>query len=210
MASAETFLNPRKKPRQARARATVSAILQAGAHILEEQGLQGFTTNAVAQRAGVSIGSLYQYFPAREALLAALIRQKRKTLLGALQTASAQSEGQDLTCVLRALIRAGTAHWQQRPALVRSLSYAEATLPMEEETRALKRAILQVVSQALANHAVPRPAQAARDLSALTYGMTDATGVFGPTEASTLETRILRAAQGYLGMAEGQSSLRNR
>ena len=59
----------RKEPRQERARATVEAILEAAARILDRQGWKGFTTNAVAEVAGVSIGSLYQYFPNKAASL---------------------------------------------------------------------------------------------------------------------------------------------
>lgn len=64
---------PRKRPRQARSRATVDTILQASARVLVRRGFDGFTTNEVATAAGVSIGSLYQYFPNKEALVAALI-----------------------------------------------------------------------------------------------------------------------------------------
>jgi AcrR family transcriptional regulator len=60
-----TTLAPRKLPRQARSAATVQAILEAAAHILDSEGMAACTTNAVALKAGVSIGSLYQYFPAR-------------------------------------------------------------------------------------------------------------------------------------------------
>jgi AcrR family transcriptional regulator len=63
---------PRKRPRQERSQATVQAILTASAHILTEAGYDRFTTNKVAERAGVSIGSLYQYFPNKESLLLAL------------------------------------------------------------------------------------------------------------------------------------------
>ena len=64
--------SPRKQPRQERSRHTVDAILRATAHILRTDGWDRLTTNAVARRAGVSIGSLYQYFPSKEALVAAL------------------------------------------------------------------------------------------------------------------------------------------
>ena len=57
--------HPRKAPKQARARAAVTAVVEAAAHILERDGFAGFSTNAVAERAGVSIGSLYQYSPTR-------------------------------------------------------------------------------------------------------------------------------------------------
>ncbi len=70
---AASAMSPRKKPSQERAQATVDAILQATAHILlSEGGYEGLSTNKVAARAGVSIGSLYQYFPSKEALVAAL------------------------------------------------------------------------------------------------------------------------------------------
>lgn len=62
----------RKIPRQPRARQTVNFILDAAAYILAERGLDGFTTNHVADRAGVNISSLYQYFPNKLAILEAL------------------------------------------------------------------------------------------------------------------------------------------
>ena len=65
----------RKLPTQTRAQHTVDAILRATAHILKTKGFQACSTNAVAKKAGVSIGSLYQYFPSKEALVAALAEQ---------------------------------------------------------------------------------------------------------------------------------------
>jgi AcrR family transcriptional regulator len=65
----------RKEPRQARSRATVATIVQAGARILSDEGWAGFTTNRIAELAGVSIGSLYQYFPDKLSLVDA-IRQR--------------------------------------------------------------------------------------------------------------------------------------
>jgi AcrR family transcriptional regulator len=59
----------RRNPKQARARATVDAILEAAFQILEADGLSQLTTSRIADRAGVSIGTLYQYFPDREAIL---------------------------------------------------------------------------------------------------------------------------------------------
>jgi AcrR family transcriptional regulator len=75
MLRSKTRVPSRKKPTQARAKVTVDAILRASAHILTTEGLAGFSTNAVARKAGVSIGSLYQYFSSKEALVAALAAQ---------------------------------------------------------------------------------------------------------------------------------------
>jgi AcrR family transcriptional regulator len=68
-------MNPRKLPRQERARVTVEAILQATTHILTEKGYDQTNTNLIAELAGVSIGSLYQYFPNKESLMVALMEQ---------------------------------------------------------------------------------------------------------------------------------------
>src|SRR5579872_2307562 len=81
----------RKEPRQVRARATVDAILEAGARILGRQGWGRFTTNAVADIAGVSIGSLYQYFPNKAALVEAILRRHFDDVLTALRKANEHS-----------------------------------------------------------------------------------------------------------------------
>jgi AcrR family transcriptional regulator len=61
--------DPRKIPRQKRAVATVDAIVESAARILRERGYEATSVNEVARRAGVSVGSLYQYFPSKEALV---------------------------------------------------------------------------------------------------------------------------------------------
>lgn len=66
----------RKQPTQARAIATVEAVLEAAARILIEQDYSAASTNAIAQRAGISIGSLYEYFPGKEAVFAELRRRE--------------------------------------------------------------------------------------------------------------------------------------
>lgn len=68
-------LKPRKTPSQERARTTVDAILEAGAYILVKDGWEKFTTNNVAERAGVNIASLYQYFPNKESIVVELQRR---------------------------------------------------------------------------------------------------------------------------------------
>ncbi|NTJ64154.1 TetR/AcrR family transcriptional regulator [Agrobacterium rhizogenes] len=65
----------RKEPSQARSRATVDAIVESGARVLGERGWAGFTTNTVAAVAGISIGSLYQYFPDKLSLVEAIRRR---------------------------------------------------------------------------------------------------------------------------------------
>lgn len=76
-------LTPRKDGKQSRARETVEAILTATTHILERSGYDHLTTNKIATEAGVSIGSLYQYFPTKEAIVGILAQRH----MGRLQTA---------------------------------------------------------------------------------------------------------------------------
>jgi AcrR family transcriptional regulator len=78
----------RKEPRQARSRATTDAMLDAAARILGDRGWTGLTTNAVAETAGVSIGSLYQYFPNKLALIEAVRRRHFDEVLAVLRAAA--------------------------------------------------------------------------------------------------------------------------
>ncbi|MCR3754008.1 TetR/AcrR family transcriptional regulator [Lentzea californiensis] len=73
MPSANRDIDPRRKPRQVRAELTRDRILTAAAHVFSEHGYAAGTTNRIAERARVSIGSLYQYFPNKDAVLAELM-----------------------------------------------------------------------------------------------------------------------------------------
>ncbi|PXY27681.1 TetR/AcrR family transcriptional regulator [Prauserella muralis] len=73
MPSADRRLQPRRKPRQVRAELTRERILTAAAHVFAEHGYAAGTTNRIAERARVSIGSLYQYFPNKDSILAELL-----------------------------------------------------------------------------------------------------------------------------------------
>lgn len=73
-----TELSPRKEPQQQRSKLTVEAIVEACAQLLAELGYHGLSTNKIAERAGVSVGSLYQYFPNKEAIVAAVVERFAK------------------------------------------------------------------------------------------------------------------------------------
>ena len=76
-------LSPRKSPTQDRARETVAAILEAAVDLFSTRGYARTSTNHIARRAGVSVGSLYQYFPNKDAVLTALLARH----LGAVESA---------------------------------------------------------------------------------------------------------------------------
>lgn len=81
---------PRKSPRQRRSRATVGFILEAARRILYEEGADALTTRRVAEQSGVAVGSLYQYFPNRDAILARLAEDEARRESEALQKHYAQ------------------------------------------------------------------------------------------------------------------------
>jgi AcrR family transcriptional regulator len=95
---------PRKRPTQSRAAHTVSAILVASARTFGERGFDAASVNVIAERAGVSIGSLYQYFPSKEALLVALAEQHTELALGTLEQLLEERAADPLPIVVRAIV----------------------------------------------------------------------------------------------------------
>src|SRR5579875_2701046 len=96
----EVALNPRKLPVQARSAASVDAILQATIQVLLRAGKERLTTTRVALRAGVSVGTLYQYFPNKSALLQAVLRRHFEAVAGSVEQACAQQHGQTLAVMI--------------------------------------------------------------------------------------------------------------
>lgn len=82
-----TALKPRKKPTQTRSTVTVDAIVEATIRILRQEGWGACTTTRISALAGVSVGSLYQYFPNRNAIAVEIIRQRTRTYLAAVLAA---------------------------------------------------------------------------------------------------------------------------
>ncbi len=95
---------PRKAARQERSQATVDAILQASARLFAEGGLDEVNTNHIAELAGVSIGSLYQYFPTKQAILGELIDRHSDQTMAALQTKLADFAVRPIPDVLREVV----------------------------------------------------------------------------------------------------------
>lgn len=119
--SARNRSAPRKRPRQERAKATVETILEAAAHVLVASGYEGTTTKAVAERAGVSIGSLYQYFPSKEAIVAMLLERFHQRALEVLADKLVPHPITDLAQEVRELVRVLVAFYGVNPRLQRLL-----------------------------------------------------------------------------------------
>lgn len=117
-----TAFVPRKQPRQERSRFTVDAILEAAADILVRDGYDRLTTNRIADRAGVNVASLYQYFPGKDAIVAELRRRHGAAERAAVHAALVLRRGQGLEATLRALIARGVAAHAVAPALHRAFA----------------------------------------------------------------------------------------
>jgi len=114
--------NKRRIPRQARASETVALILEAAAQVLEAGGLAAFTTNAVAERAGVSIGTLYQYFADKKAILLALLQQEVESTLANLRRSEATQTPEDrVRQTVRAILNAFRGRLRVRKAVVQAI-----------------------------------------------------------------------------------------
>ena len=193
---------PRKQPRQARAHHTVEAIIEASARILEQQGDGAFTTNAVAELAGVSIGTLYQYFPDKDALLGALIARETACLVDEVRAASLVVDG---WTALDDVIAAAVRHQVRRPRLARLLDFEEARLPFDAGTQLVRARLVALLAEILARPDLPRqpdlPAATA-DVMAIIRGMLDAAGERGEDGQAALTVRVRRAVVGYLSIPD--------
>lgn len=195
-------LKPRKAPLQRRSAQTVEAVLEAAARILETRGLDGYTTNAVAERAGVSIGSLYQYFPNRDALTVALIERETAQLVADVEAAALLENSRDS---VQAMVRASVAHQMRRPVLARIIDMEERRLPVDERNQRIADTIHAALVSALTEKTqVPElddVDRVARDLLAIVRGMVDQAGERDERDAAALEVRVMRAVDGYVAQS---------
>ncbi len=112
---------PRKRPVQDRSRATVDTILAAAAQVLVQDGFDRASTNRVAEVAGVSIGSVYQYFPSKEALVAALVERHNEAMRAAVLAELTRVQTLPLEAAVRAVIELIVRAHAVEPALHRVL-----------------------------------------------------------------------------------------
>jgi AcrR family transcriptional regulator len=192
-------LKPRKAPQQPRSQQTVAALLEAAAQVLETRGMQGFNTNAVAERAGVSVGSLYQYFPSKEALTLALVRREGEQFVAEARAALDEAEGAQ---ALRVLIVAAIGQQLRRPELARLLDVEESRPELRVAVN--KGAFAGLLSEVLRRADLPRQrdhALAVSDVGALVRGIIDGAGERGESDEADLQRRVEAAVFGYLRAA---------
>jgi AcrR family transcriptional regulator len=114
--------NPRKNASQARSRATVDALVEATARILVREGFEKTSTNRIAEIAGVSVGSLYQYFPSKEALVAAVIDRHNEEIMGIVRAALTEVADMPIEKAVRRLVTVAIEAHRINPKLHRVLA----------------------------------------------------------------------------------------
>ncbi len=196
---------PRKKPVQGRSKATVDAILEATIRVLVDGDFDTLTTTRVAEVAGVGVGTLYQYFPAKESLLFALLEREMSLLEAALQGAAIEAlalplEGQ-VEAIVDALIRYKKRHATLGVAL-------HAHLPRYGGVRLVRSTVRRIITAfaAMLRPHMPSASDAEVELMALVVTTSVKGAIDGALELSpstvtkpAFRDELVRLVLGYLG-----------
>ena len=198
--------NPRRTPRQTRSRALVADILSAAARVFDEKGFEAATTNEIARVAGVSVGSLYQYFPSKASLVTALHERHAEEMLVAVTNAIEAAGGAPLGDVIADVVRSVVRAHGTRPRLARLLHVEHPELEQAPTDSAGSRALAARVAAFLAGRASEL---GNRDPISVTYLMLHTVESLvhwsvleaDPTfDRSKLEHSVLGAALGCIGL----------
>jgi AcrR family transcriptional regulator len=145
-------LEPRKSPVQARSAASVNAILEATIQVLLQVGKERLTTTRVASRAGVSVGTLYQYFPNKSALLQAALKRHLVAVTEAVELVCQEQEGETLrnmaTALITAFLQAKMRNAKTSVALYAVSSDVDATRIVQQMGSRFNKAIIRMLSTA--------------------------------------------------------------
>lgn len=200
--SRESLVRPRKKPVQGRSRVTVEAIIEAAARLFVRDGYANTTTNRIAELAGVSVGSLYEYFPNKASILFALLtRQVERTMI-LMRERLAAVRGRPLEEVVRTLARTAIeAHYQEldlNRILIASMTRVAQWRHMEQ----VSFSAAELLRDALA-HLIPDPVRlehAAFTAETVLEGLLQKTILFAHRlPGYPLEDEIVAVLTGYLG-----------
>jgi AcrR family transcriptional regulator len=196
-------LEPRKTPRQARSAATVEAIHTAAIQVLLAEGVARLTTTRVAERAGVSVGTMYQYFPHKEALLFALVRQQVAAIALAIEQAAVRLAGKPLAAIsdglVEAWLEAKVADIGGSRAIYGIAAEFDIAEMIEVESKRLEQAV-ETVLESACDATVERPGAVAFALLAVMGGATRTVLERGGQEGelTILRAELPRVCRAYL------------
>ena len=144
-------LDPRKKPSQRRSHVTVESIFDATIQVLLANGLEAITTTQIAERAGVGVGSLYQYFPNKNALIAAVVQRHVGEVVDATIAACRSVHGAGIREMCATMMSAFVDAKTRRPEVSRALYLPSAAVNADAIVRAESVRCAQAVQKMLAS-----------------------------------------------------------
>lgn len=196
-------LTPRKSPRQGRAIATVDAIFEATIQVLLSDGLIRLNTTRIARRAGVSVGTLYQYFPNKQALLFAVLERHLAMLAGAIEKACDEipcaTKEMIAETVVKAYLEAKMAQAEISPTLYRIAMELDARELQDAATQRSVKAIEAALAATGDGHFAD-PGLIAQTLTAALYGTVPAFchRVLAPADGIEAERQLTIMFRSYL------------
>ena len=147
----KTRTAPRRIPQQGRSRVTVDAIVEAAAHLLAARGWAGATTNHIAERAGVSIGSLYKYFPNKPSILAEVARRRIQSEVEEI-AGTFEAYADDPQAMLLRMVDATAERYAHNAALDTALMEQLGPMEMGRFLRDAEATVVQFTERYLARH----------------------------------------------------------
>jgi AcrR family transcriptional regulator len=196
-------MQPRKNPAQGRSRVTVDAIFEATIQVLLADGLQRLTTTRVAERAGVSAGTLYQYYPNKQALLFAVLKRHLERISQAIVDAAQGLHRKTLKVmvhhVVGEFVAAKTANLEESRALYAVASEIDSVALVVEAGNRSNAALAAMLATAT-DRRVKDPALTAFYVSSAMFGPTRAMLEAGAAASvlQTLAEQLEKLCLGYL------------
>jgi AcrR family transcriptional regulator len=201
---------PVRKPRQARARFTRESLIDAAAQVLKDQGYDSFNTNRVAERAGVSIGSLYQYFPHKQALIEAIVIRHVTLLAGSIAASLAQARSMPIGEAMDMLVQATLDVYASDLDLHRIV---HEQIPLQQAEAAVSNTLDQLihwVAELLTSHqSSMRPMNHSIAANMIVHLIKDTTcrimlGALRPESMEQAKKELCLMVRAYLGVAAGR------
>ena len=201
---------PRRNAKQERAVRTIEAIVQASAQVLVKRGYESTTTNRIAERAGVSVGSLYQYFADKDAVFERLLEQQAKRMVDALAQYEPDAR-RPLRETLRDLLRVSISTSEFGPDLGRRLAYAPNDLLRRHVMRA-RLPIVEMLTRVLRLYEDVLEVEDVEAAARLIVAASEGVALYAKAEEFNdhLADELARMFEGYLLSGEPRTKRRRR